>query len=523
MVEAEGGPNYYTQTDHLASIGFQAQPGDIYYMNPPKELTSYPMYIDNPKKTEKTVGSYIAYTLDGTDITERLSRRYSDFFALYEKLLQRWPGVYIPRIPPKKITGNLDPAVIKTRMRLLNRFCLNLSNIDYLYKAEETNIFRNNIPDVANAINKLPELSLSETLARLKEAFPETNENYDIIVGKPKIAIFEDFLKKSQKNLDAFMKSVVIASEKSEVDKKQYLELVKNLTNYEKDNLFSYADNNENALIFFNPSNAELSEKMIKLKQELVNPFVAFRDWLQEETLDVEAMLIAIKGLYNLLEQENKLKTKLAELEEQVKKGQQGQVNIFKSLFKKKEDIIAETEKEKNLTQQKINDIEEIIRIVGDNMENQMEIFKADKTKNYYKYLKTFAIMQRESNRVIRELWTLVHKVLDNISPNAGEDEYPQENEITNEPNENEDNQAQKDEQEQNEIHDENPEEQNNENEIHEEQPQEQNNENEAQENENVENQENNEEPPAQEGEEGGEGGEKEEGGEGGEGGEPTE
>ena len=312
--------------------------------------------------------------------------------------------------------------------------------------------------------------------------------------------------------------------------------MVKNFSNYEKDNLFSYADNNENALIFFNPSNAELSEKMIKLKQELVNPFVAFRDWLQEETLDVEAMLIAIKGLYNLLEQENKLKTKLAELEEQVKKGQQGQVNIFKSLFKKKEDIIAETEKEKDLTQQKINDIEEIIRIVGDNMENQMEIFKADKTKNYYKYLKTFAIMQRESNRVIRELWTLVHKVLDNISPNAGEDEYPQEKEITNEPNENEDNQAQKDEQEQNEIHDENPEEQNNENEIHEEQPQEQNNENEiheeqpqeqnneneiheeqpqeqnneneAQENENVENQENNEEPPAQEGEEGGEGGE---------------
>ena len=190
MTEGEG-ENFYTQTDHLASIGFQAQPGDIYYMNPPKELTSYPMFIDNPKKTEKPlVGSFIAYTLDGTDITEKLVRRYSDFFALYEKLLQRWPGIYIPRIPPKKITGNMDPAMIKTRMRLLNRFCLNLSNIDYLYKAEETNIFRNNIPEVANAINKLPELSLSEILARMKEAFPETNENYDIIVGKSKIVEF---------------------------------------------------------------------------------------------------------------------------------------------------------------------------------------------------------------------------------------------------------------------------------------------------------------------------------------------
>ena len=447
--------NYYTQNDHLAAIGFQAQPGDIYYMNPPKELTSYPMFIDNPKKTEKPlVGSFIAYTLDGTDITEKLVRRYSDFFALYEKLLQRWPGIYIPRIPPKKITGNMDPAMIKTRMRLLNRFCLNLSNIDYLYKAEETNIFRNNIPEVANAINKLPELSLSEILARMKEAFPETNENYDIIVGKSKIVEFEGFLRKCQKNLEDFLKSVISASEKSETDKKQYIELIRGFTNYEKDNMMTYADNNENALIFFNPSNNDLSEKVLKLKQEMVNPFVSFRDWLQEEMLDVEAMLLSIKQIHNLLETETKLKNKLAELEEDVKKGQQGQVNIFKSLFKKKEDIIAETEKEKEITQQKIVDIEEIIKIVGDNMENQIEVFKNDKTQNYYKYLKIFAIMQRESNRVIRELWVLVQNALRDIAPNAVQnDDYPQQNEVHEQAYQNEVHEEPQDQNEQNEIH----------------------------------------------------------------------
>lgn len=454
MAEGEG-ENFYTQTDHLASIGFQAQPGDIYYMNPPKELTSYPMFIDNPKKTEKPlVGSFIAYTLDGTDITEKLVRRYSDFFALYEKLLQRWPGIYVPRIPPKKITGNMDPAMIKTRMRLLNRFCLNLSNIEYLYKAEETNIFRNNIPDVANAINKLPELSLSEILARMKEAFPETNENYDIIVGKSKIVEFEGFLRKCQKNLEDFLKSVIAASEKNETDKKQYIELIKGFTNYEKDNMMTYADNNENALIFFNPSNNDLSEKVLKLKQEMVNPFVSFRDWLQEEMLDVEAMLVTIKQIHNLLETETKLKNKLAELEEDVKKGQQGQVNIFKSLFKKKEDIIAETEKEKEITQQKIVDIEEIIKIVGDNMENQIEVFKNDKTQNYYKYLKIFAIMQRESNRVIRELWALVQNALKDIAPNAVQnDDYPQQNEIHEQTYQNEAHEEPQDQNEQNEIH----------------------------------------------------------------------
>ena len=392
-------------------------------MNPPKQLSTYPMYIDNPKKMEKTVGSYIGYTLDGTDLTEQLVRRYSDFYALYEKLIQRWPGIYIPRIPPKKITGNQDPSMIKTRMRLLNRFCLNLSNIEYLYKAEESNIFRNNVPDVANAINKLPELNYADMLARMREAFPEFNENYDVIVGKSKITEFDQFLKKCQKNIEEFMNSVNTASEKREVEKKQYLEMIHGFSNYEKDNMMTYADNNEGSLIFYNPNYSSLSEKVLKLKQEMINPFIAFKNWLEEETLDVEAMQIAIKQIYQLLEEESKLKEKLSGLQEDIKKGQAGQVNFFKGLFKKKEDIIADTEKEKEATEQKINDLEVIIKIVGDNMENQIEVFKNEKTQNYYKYLKMFAILQRESNKVVRELWTLVKNALTDISPNAGQDE----------------------------------------------------------------------------------------------------
>ena len=428
----------YSQNDPLEAIGYQAEPGDIYYMNPPKQLSTYPMYIDNPKKVDKTVGSYIAYTMDGTDVTEQLTRRYSDFFALYEKLVQRWPGIYVPRIPPKKITGNQDPSVIKTRMRLLNRFCLNLSNIEYLYKAEETNIFRNNIPDVANAINKLPELNYSDMLSRMKEAFPEFNENYDIIVGKSKISEFDAFLKKCQKNIEEFQNSVNLASEKREIEKKQYLEMIHGFSNYEKDNMISYADGNEAQLIFYNPSYSSLSEKVLKLKQEMINPFIAFKNWLEEETLDVEAMQIAIRQINQLLEDEDKLKEKLATLEEDIKKGQAGQVNFFKGLFKKKEDIVAEAEKDKENTEQKIKDLEVIIKIVGDNMENQIEVFKNDKTQNYYKYLKMFAILQRESNKVVRELWTLVKNALNDISPNAGQDEEYQAQPMMNEQNEEE-------------------------------------------------------------------------------------
>ena len=65
--------------------------------------------------------------------------------------------------------------------------------------------------------------------------------------------------------------------------------------------------------------------------------------------------------------------------------------------------------------------MELIVKIVADNMENQIEEFKNLKTQTYYKYLKMFAILQRESNRVIRELWTLVKNALNEVAPNASQ------------------------------------------------------------------------------------------------------
>ena len=402
-----GDLNYFNN-NLLESIGYSSESEDIYSINFPINLSTYPMYINNPKKIDKIVGSYIAYSLNVKNITEPLERRYSDFFALYEKLLQRWKGIYIPRIPPKKITGNLDPNMIKTRMRLLNRFCLNLSKIEYLYKSEEGNIFRTNIPEVANAINKLPELNYTDMLNRMKEAFPKFNDSYDIISGKNKISEFDSFLKKFQKKIEVLQNSINEACQKKENEKKQYLNMIHSFSNYEKSNITAYTDNNENSLIFNNPSSSLLSEKFLKLKQKMINPFLALKDWLEEETLDVEAMQIAIRQIYQLLEDEIKLKDKL----ELLKKELSGEISLLKGLFKKKEDIITEAEKEKVSSEQKVKELGVIIKIVLNNMENQIEAFKNDKIQNYYKYLKKFTILQIESNKVIKELWSLVTKDL---------------------------------------------------------------------------------------------------------------
>jgi sorting nexin-1/2 len=54
------------------------------------------------------IKSYVIYTLIYKNQKDNpIHRRFSDFYALRAKLLERWPGVFIPNIPPKKAVVNL--------------------------------------------------------------------------------------------------------------------------------------------------------------------------------------------------------------------------------------------------------------------------------------------------------------------------------------------------------------------------------------------------------------------------------
>lgn len=55
-------------------------------------------------------GAHVTYSITGTDDDGAFegSRRYNDFFNVRNALLVRWPGIYIPSIPPKKSVGNKE-------------------------------------------------------------------------------------------------------------------------------------------------------------------------------------------------------------------------------------------------------------------------------------------------------------------------------------------------------------------------------------------------------------------------------
>lgn len=61
--------------------------------------------VSNPVKS----GGHIKYTVNGVDSDGQFEemRRFREFYALRNVLVQRWPGIYIPAIPEKKLVVSL--------------------------------------------------------------------------------------------------------------------------------------------------------------------------------------------------------------------------------------------------------------------------------------------------------------------------------------------------------------------------------------------------------------------------------
>lgn len=372
------------------------------------------MYVANPISHDGVI-KYISYTLLGTDVQNQPSRRYSDFFALRERLLERWPGVYIPNIPPKKTIGNTDKKYINKRVRLLNKFCLNLSKYPFLYSSDEVILFQSYGNEVAKALEKSAKIKTPEMLEQYKSAFSNFDENYDIILAKSKMGEYLSFLKRTVKNLQTFHEVVRGCVDKREKEIAQYIDMMQQMEEYEKFVLMEYSDNNEGKLILFNPQNTVLNEKIVGLDKSLNNPFVALDEWLEEEELDVDAVIEAMNSLTKLGQSVDKLVQKIDGLEAELKQLQYGKQGLISGLFKSKEAKQAELEKAKAEAQEDLENLSLIHKMAHFNMENFFGNFQNEKAKSYYKAIKMYSLMQRDNNLYNDELWGEIKNCLGKV------------------------------------------------------------------------------------------------------------
>ena len=79
--------------------------------------------VCNPKKSAK--GGFIEYQVYGIshqNFQFCINRRYREFYALRNCLIERFPGMYVPAMPSKKKTGNTNVEFLQDRCFHLNLF-----------------------------------------------------------------------------------------------------------------------------------------------------------------------------------------------------------------------------------------------------------------------------------------------------------------------------------------------------------------------------------------------------------------
>lgn len=369
------------------------------------------MYITNPLINDG-LKKFVSYHLEGSDVEGSPMVRYSDFYALRTKLCERWPGVYIPNIPPKKVSGTKQPEYIEMRIRILNKFCSELYKFPFLSSSDVVSLFKAGGNDLAKSIEALPAISEKETLEKYKEAFSEYYDTYDEISGRAKCQEFLSFLKKEQSSLKTYQSLVLETLKKKTADIQRYIDLIDGFEVYETSVLNKYTDNDENKLIFYNPKNIEIHDKVRNLKNTIQNPYIALKNWIEENILDVEAMIEALNSLQTLTDQCEKLKKRISTLQNDITSLEIGKQNFVAKLFKKKEDQKEQLEKEKAETEEKKDCMVSIIKIAVFNMESYMEVFKQEKINEYYKTLKNFSLYQKDNGKVLKNLWTEIKGVL---------------------------------------------------------------------------------------------------------------
>lgn len=125
--------------------------------------------VSNPVKS----GGHIKYSVTGIDMDGPFDevRRYRDFFALKNALTQRWPGIFIPALPEKKLVGNNDGKFVEERSHLLERFMKELAKYDYLTNSKEFKIFARDKGDLDKILNNLVKQTPMQVLEKYRLNF----------------------------------------------------------------------------------------------------------------------------------------------------------------------------------------------------------------------------------------------------------------------------------------------------------------------------------------------------------------
>jgi hypothetical protein len=367
------------------------------------------MYVSDPVYTKEGVKGYTSYKLNGSRVPETLNRRYRDFDALRKKLVERWPGIFIPNIPHKKKVGYKSKRIIGLRLEMINRFLKKLSKIEYLFNSEEMDLFLQNSSSVSKTLDGLKVESYEDLLKKYSSAISDYDENFDTKAGKEEQDKFLKKLNEIYPKVKHFRSLVQHARDRYKNEQDNYLAVINMLSLYEKETVNNFVNNDENKLVFFNMKNIELCNHISNAQEQVINPYDRLYAAITEDYLNTEAMKEALESLNALQDTYNKLTKNYNSANAYLSDLKEGKSSV-KSMFKNKEKEINKLSSEKETKEKDINDLGQIIKIATFNMQKTIDDFKVVCLDNYYAELSRIEGDTEKNATIFDDLWETVVK-----------------------------------------------------------------------------------------------------------------
>ena len=361
-------------------------------------------------------GDYVVYIIKGTIIEGELQRRFSEFFAFYEKLKQRWPGIYVPPISKKQLFSNFELDTLNKRKYQLDTFVRELYKIPYLFESEESKIFFSKEygigtnQDLIKTFNKLTELSKAQIY-----------ENYE-----NKIKPFYSNSKKRDFNdeqyqyciqyIDNFLDKLNIYKEKclQFSNDKEYIinnscETLQSYENFEKLAVSEFLNKDTSKLMFYNPSNSKLTQAIINFKKEMKNPYQMLGNWIRQKEIELWSMKESLNKYKKMYSEKDNLVYDITSLENKLNNLNQGKKGFIDFITMKDPEKLKEKySKEKEQKQTDLDNLGKIIVILKDFYSFYIyEYFKLLKF-SLYDLMKIYANCQLNNNIKYSEFWLAV-------------------------------------------------------------------------------------------------------------------
>lgn len=363
--------------------------------------------VSNPMKM-----GHVSYTVTGEDKDGPFEgpRRYKDFHSLRQALVTRWPGVFVPPVPPKQSVGNKKDKFVANRMHFLDLFMKKISKIPHLINSDEFQRFSKPSGDITATLSGLGHISpvdLKERLEKELGVSPEQDEGY-VNQCREQVNDFQSFLKKIVPTLKTIREQAEKMVSAKEILNKRTSALVDAMSFYESNGLSRFADQDVTKMVIENPEDPEMKGKAEGIGNFYSNTFKDFYFWIISTLGDVEAAIDAVNGrdkvVNNRVKLINKQKSEKAELE-----GINNKKKTLKSLFqsassKQNRAVFLNSDIEKLGTD--IEELEVIVKMINCYIaQNIIPVFKEAQIKEYYEFLNFLARREINNSAATVSFW----------------------------------------------------------------------------------------------------------------------